>query len=461
MLKSNNATTLKEYFSNCVEIMEVAKLQEDEVVIESVIDNIPDANTKAILKLQKAKFNEIKDYKNELQAETKIQTTRLQQNFKQQQNKPTTKQNPRSYSNKKTCIFFQRGYCRNGSSCKFKHLPNLSSINQTDNRIRGTCKINGTQINFLIDTGATRSTISLKEANRLNLNVDRQHLPIILHDGSQQIAIGTTDVNIDFMKGEKECKCNLLVLQNGEQSMAIGMDYLKQSGYSISETNKPSNHMHVSNLLSHPKIQNAIQQNKQLTLQQPSKIKEFQIKIKPNVKPVKFKQKTFGQKLNKVMTEKIKKMEELNIIRKSKKPGDWNWSIIPANPTKDQNGNYDFRPVLNGSEMKEFIEMPKENIPKPRDIMDKLHGFKLANTFDLVKSFWQVPVTPETSDFLSFTWEGINYNTNRALFGSPVISGHLQQELCEIIKNHNVLNYIDDIIQPIFNTNEYVEIHHN
>ena len=145
--------------------------------------------------------------------------------------------------------------------------------------------------------------------------------------------------------------------------------------------------------------------------------------------------------MKKVESE-IKRMEELQVIKKVNEPTDWCAPMVPVVKT---NGNIrlcvDLR-ILNKSVQRELFILPTVE-----DISQKLTGATVFSTLDCSSSFWQLPLDEVSAKLTTFITPTGRYYFKRMPYGLASATEIFQKKLFELLRDvHGAIVDIDDIL---------------
>lgn len=97
------------------------------------------------------------------------------------------------------------------------------------------------------------------------------------------------------------------------------------------------------------------------------------------------------------------------------------------------------------NEQTELLSWP---LPRIDDIIAETGGCKVFTTIDLLKGFWQIPLSEETKQFTAFVTHSGSYEYNVLPFGWKNSPKYFQQMMDRVLKEHKKFcrYYIDDIL---------------
>jgi len=97
------------------------------------------------------------------------------------------------------------------------------------------------------------------------------------------------------------------------------------------------------------------------------------------------------------------------------------------------------------------------SLPLIKDHIESWGGKKYFAEFDLENCFFQFPIHPDTQ-YLCFTWDGIQWRWTFAPFGISFITSHVQRFMCFLFHNHKFVKiYVDNIFIASDTWDEHIE----
>ena len=326
-----------------------------------------------------------------------------------------------------------------------------------------TIKINGQDVLFLVDTGATVDIIDSVTYEKLKKKGSLQRSSTKIYAYGFQTPLPLKGQFQATLESKKRYATSQLYVIDGAagnllsaktaQDLALvqlintisgvhAMEKPKQESTTSRET-KPEVKESVPQSKD-PKIQEIL--NKYCTVfQGQGKLENQKIKlhIRDNVKPVIQPQRRIPYHMRKDVSKELKKLEEQDIIEKvADQPTPW-ISPIVATPKKDGG----IRLCVDMREANQAIERERHTIPTLQDFKAEVNGSKFFSKIDLKQAYHQLELHPDSRFITTFsTHEGLyqykrlNYGTNSA---AKIFQNVLQQNLSDI---RGVKNLMDDII---------------
>ena len=123
----------------------------------------------------------------------------------------------------------------------FAHLLDQNEAQVTSNksslRIYVTLHIGGQQVKALVDTGSTHSTATETVINRLQIPVTRT-APTAIAYGNKSRQITTKAARIKFKVDDQLESCNLIIVENQNEEIILGMDWFTSAQVLIDPINR-------------------------------------------------------------------------------------------------------------------------------------------------------------------------------------------------------------------------------
>jgi exodeoxyribonuclease III len=161
-----------------------------------------------------------------------------------------------------------------------------------------------------------------------------------------------------------------------------------------------------------------------------------------------------GRHRSSLIAEQVTKMLENNVIQKSVSPFAAPVSVVPK-----KDGGIRF--VTDFRKLNEITIKDKYPLPRIDDMFDRLTGYTIFSTFDLLSGFWQIPVASEDRHKTAFVTGGGLYEYKVLPFGltnSPPTFQRAMDLVLAGLKWVHCMVYIDDII--IFSNSPEEHLNH-
>lgn len=169
---------------------------------------------------------------------------------------------------------------------------------------------------------------------------------------------------------------------------------------------------------------------------------EHKIQIRNDILPVVHAPRKLPLAIREQVKNKLKEMENENIIAKVEGPTDWVNSLTVV---KKPNG--DLRLCLDPRDLNRAIKREHFKLPTFEEITANLIGAKYFSTLDAKQGFWQVKLHPESTDLCTFNTVFGRYKFLRMPYGISSASEIFHKKLYENFDDiEGVVLFIDDLL---------------
>ncbi len=348
----------------------------------------------------------------------------------------------------------------------------LKEDNKAPARLIFKGKIEEQDVDFLIDSGATKNYMSYELAKTLNLNnnLEVYKKDISLANGDRILSKGIAKANINFLQIPNTIfKSEFVVIDSSLTEIALGTKFLGENGVMIDfdyglvriDGRTVEMPMHGADRNGSPEtllidsyksinIRDELKKTvREFTLKNPliGNIKGHKLKIDVTEEaPVKGKIYSIPYGLYDKTKEEIKKLESQGIIRRSTSRYSSPCFVL-------EKKNHEIRLITDFRELN--LKIKEDIFPFPA-IEDQLRGLKDAVIFsqiDLQKGFYQLDIDENDREKTAFTLPMGHYEYCKVplgLINSPKFFQRVMQEILDGIKNIRI--FMDDIL--IFGKNE-------
>ena len=353
--------------------------------------------------------------------------------------------------------------------------------------------VNGHQVHFAIDSGATASIISVDVVNKYKIEISESDVIVRLADNSMSKVMGIT-VPVTVQVGEKQTQLRLLVLDHSEYQVLLGLDWLVATGAVLNardqildfpghqiqlqcqEKGEEIEEIMISGVTEsveyegaaywEPMTQDELEKFKvtteeELTTTQHNKFKlamkdmvsifaydltdlekcnvgEFTIRTL-DVAPIFSHPYRRSLRANSAIDEKVQKMLRMDIIEPSKSP--WSSPIVLV---EKRDGSWrfcvDYRKV-NSVTITEHWPLPRID-----DILDGLAGSTWFSTLDLTSGYWQIKMETKSKEITAFSTPKGHYQFKVLPFGLKNAPATFMRIMHQILGDKPYVKiYLDDI----------------
>ena len=346
-------------------------------------------------------------------------------------------------------------------------------VKERNKKTHANVKVNGQNVHFLIDTGATVDIIDANTFEKLNKKVSLQKSSTKIYAYGFQTPLplkGQFQATVESKKrytvsqiyvidgaggnllSAKTAQDLALVQLANKISTFPGQENQTDQNKSTTQSPQPprtreSNSRENNTSIPQskdPKIQEII--NKYRTVfEGQGKLNNQKIKlhIRDDVNPVMQPQRRIPYHIRQDVSKELKKLQDQDIIEKvTNQPTPW-ISPIVATPKKDGG----LRICVDMREANQAIERERHTMPTLQDFKAEVNGAKFFSKIDLKQAYHQLELHEESRFITTFTtheglyqYKRLNYGTNSA---AEIFQNVLQQNLSDI---RGVKNIVDDII---------------
>ena len=354
---------------------------------------------------------------------------------------------------------------------------------QLSNDILCPIFIKGKPFNALVDTGSTISLISSTIAQRLNITSIDPPINLKVANGNSSRTQGSSTILVKIPQlPNVEIPQTFHILDNSSVDVILGVDFLKLTKANISLCD---NTITFTTPVCPPTVSNTIASEfssseefnpddlllsklcATVTLATPSigppsdlenLLSKFSsisgndnnigcfpgtthdIPLLPNSSPCHLAPYRIPFTLEPAVKEEIQKLLRLNIIRPSKSP-----YASPAFPIKKKNGS--IRLVVDYRKLNAITSIHRFPLPRPEDLLLRLHGSKVFSQLDLNSGYFQIPVSlndiPKTAFVLPFG----HFEFLRMPFGLAAAPMTFQQAMSTLFSSYSFVSvFMDDIL---------------
>ena len=197
---------------------------------------------------------------------------------------------------------------------------------------------------------------------------------------------------------------------------------------------------HIKDEQSKSKIKNVLSKHSNVISSIPGKTSIIEHKISLN-DPTPFRSKTYSipQMLKSKVDAELESLLQNNLIQKSSSQ-----FSSPMVLVKKKNG--DIRICCDYRKLNKVTLLDQEGLPNIDDIINTMGKGKLFSTLDLMRGFWQIPMSDDSKQYTAFTTHQGLYEWNVMPFGLVNSTATFTKMMRRILPPHpNIVHYVDDI----------------
>lgn len=299
--------------------------------------------------------------------------------------------------------------------------------------------VNSSKLICQIDTGAQANIISLKTAGLLNVNdlLRKTKVNIFTFSGEKLRVLGKIFLRVVFE--EKMYLMKFFVVDINCNNI-IGLQSARDMGL-----------VRNVNVLS---IDNIIKKFSNVFGGLGFLQHKCSFKVRKDVTPVIDPPRKIPFKLYDKLENELKRMENLNVIKKVTEPTEWVSSIVLV--TKP---NGSIRLCLDPRNLNKAILRPHFPFPNVEDCKARLNGSKYFTSLDANSGFWMVPLEEGSSKLCTFNTPFGRYRFLRLPFGINAAPEIFHAQMVKLFGDiSGLIIYIDDFLIYSSTLNEHLEI---
>lgn len=169
---------------------------------------------------------------------------------------------------------------------------------------------------------------------------------------------------------------------------------------------------------------------------------KYHIVVDQSVPPVICASRKIPLSLKDRLSEELRKMEQLGVIRKVTHPTQW---VHPLVLVAKKNGG--IRVCLDPRELNVAVQRAHYQLPTLAELAARLHGAAYFSVLDANSGFWVVQLDDESADLCTFATPFGRYQFLRLPFGINCASEVFHSKMRQLLEDlDGVDNFIDDII---------------
>lgn len=319
--------------------------------------------------------------------------------------------------------------CISKSSTTNKKEINNYKINATSEDWNVNLEVNGTDIEFKIDSGSQVNILPTKDYQRLLKR------PNLKSTGITLSAYNNTSIPVQGKCIAKVTKNNLkhhvmFIVADIDASPILGLETCTKLNLI-----KKICQINTSKLDFLSKFKDCFGELGKLP-------GTHHITMDPKIKPVINPPRNIPFALKKKLKEELKRMTELGVITPVTEPTEWVSSLVVV-----EKPNGSLRVCLDPRNLNKAIKREHYRLPTASDIIHEMAGAKFFTKLDASNAFWQIEVDEESSKLLTFNSPCGRFKFTRLPYGIHSASEICHAKIASIIEQiEGCRNSQDDII---------------
>ena len=162
----------------------------------------------------------------------------------------------------------------------------------------------------------------------------------------------------------------------------------------------------------------------------------------------------FPEPVTQKIEEHVRELQEIDAIEASQSP--WNSPVVPI--TKK---NGDMRLCIDYRKLNAVTKPDKFPMMNLTDAVYSMHGIKYFTTLDLVRGYYQMPISPGSRECTAFSTQSGHWQFKRLSFGLRNAPAAFQRQMQSILADFNrnqVIVFIDDVIMMHKTFDEHLKL---
>lgn len=298
--------------------------------------------------------------------------------------------------------------------------------------------IEGKNVDMEFDTGATLSTISLKDYEKLNINkkILNTNMKLRTYTGEIFKPIGVTYVKCNY---NHQTFYGQLYIIDKEVEPILGRSWMKEFNIKLADMRS------IQTCTKAPKLEKLLEEYNSTVfdtnLGEIPKVRGH-LTLKENTQPIFIKPRRIPYALRAKVDEEIDRLEKQGIITKIDH-SEWGTPVVPiVKPNGSIRLCADYKVTLNKAIMDE--QYP---IPIIEDILTEMNGGKLFCTLDITQAYLNMVMDEESALLQTLSTHKGTFKVNRLMFGVKVAPNLWQKFMDQLLLGlEGVKCFFDDII---------------
>ncbi|XP_031332533.1 uncharacterized protein K02A2.6-like [Photinus pyralis] len=299
-----------------------------------------------------------------------------------------------------------------------------------------TLKLNGTLVEFEVDSGAAVSIINVTQFKQLfpNIQVENTNLQLVTYCKRELDVVGFVSVTVTYNTVQKIL--NLYIVKSDRKPL-LGREWIRQLQLDLATIS------HVSLETCPNTLDKVIQKYQSVFEQNMGKIKHLQAKlqVKEGATPIFVKARKVPYALLPKVEEELQILEKEGVLIKVN-TSEWATPIVPV---VKSNGRIricgDFKITLNKN-----LIVDEHPLPTVEELFLSLAGGDKFTKLDLQQAYLQLEVCPEDRKYLTLSTPKGLYQSTRLMFGIASAPAIWQRTIETILQDiDGVTVFLDDI----------------
>ena len=287
-------------------------------------------------------------------------------------------------------------------------------------RMTAKMGVDGTNINFQLDSGADVNTICRRFVKREQLLPSRKRL--VMWNGTKVIPVGETKLTVTNLRTNQQQEVAFVVVPNHLVCL-LGLETMKD--------------MHLITVHEDRFIAQIGTQSEPL-----GDLGEVHLKVNPDMKPRALPCRTIPVALRDTVKAELDRLVQKGVLVPVGDPTEWVSQMAVVSK-----GNGKMRICIDPQPLNEALLREHYKLPTVDEVLPMLHGAKFFSKVDVKEAFWHVRLDEQSSELTTMITPFGRYRWARLPFGLKVSSEIFQRKLTEALSGlDGTFTIADDII---------------
>ena len=294
------------------------------------------------------------------------------------------------------------------------------------------------KVRFQVDTGATVNVVD-RCIVPPKCKIEETTTKLKMYNNTPMATMGKARIPMKNAKTNRKYSVTCVVVDNPTVQPILGLRAAKQMDLITVNTENIS----AVNQIQALSLEDIVSRYPSLFDGKLGLLKEnVQLRIDPTVQPVKNALRRVPHALMDNLKKELDRLEKLQVIAKISEPTDWLSSLVTV---KKPSGK--LRVCIDPQPLNTALKRDPYMTPVLDDVLPKLTGAKVFSVIDVKDGYWNLKLSPESSDLTAMGTPFGNYKWLRLPFGVKPSSDHFQRELNDALKGLDGIYIIaDDIL---------------
>ncbi len=302
-------------------------------------------------------------------------------------------------------------------------------------------RIQGKDIKFLLDSGASVSLLSTHHVDVSKVNLSQTGKTLRMWNGSTQASMGTACIKVFNPKTGKSQSVDFEIVPE-KLTPVLGCTAVQQMGLIRMET---GNYDRVANVAQSQKTKEDYINAYNTVFSRPVGQLEGHVKlyVDDNIKPTVLPARRVPVAMQQALKDELDRLQDLKIISPVTTPTNWVSQMVSV-----RKRDTSLRICIDPTPLNNALKRERYQMKTFEDILPELANAKVFSKCDLHHGYWHCVLDDKSSELTTFQSPiGTRYKWNRLPFGLSVSSEIFQRKLNETLDQLDGVHVIaDDVI---------------